>query len=139
MVLFHILLHSMHYRSFHYVTLKFCNAYLSRELEIVIHFEHNVNIMIIISLHWLSNEQSIVMVKVLVSRVWLFAVPWTVACQALLSVDFSRQEYYVVCHFLPQEIFLTRINPRSPALQADSLLHEPGKKHPITVSAVLIC
>ena len=68
MVLFHILLHSMHSRSFHYVTLKFCDAYLSRELEIVIHFEHNVHIMIIISMHWLSNEQSIVMVKVLVGQ-----------------------------------------------------------------------
>ena len=26
------------------------------------------------------------------SRVWLFATPWTVACQALLSMGFSRQE-----------------------------------------------
>ena len=28
------------------------------------------------------------------SHVWLFAVPWTVACQALLSMEFSRQEYW---------------------------------------------
>ena len=28
------------------------------------------------------------------SDVWLFAIPWTVACQAPLSVGFSRQEYW---------------------------------------------
>ena len=32
------------------------------------------------------------------SRVRLFATPWTVACQAPLSMDFSRQEY---CSGLP--------------------------------------
>ena len=30
----------------------------------------------------------------LLSRVWLFATPWTVACQAPLSMEFSRQEYW---------------------------------------------
>ena len=28
------------------------------------------------------------------SHVWFFATPWTVACQALLSLGFSRQEYW---------------------------------------------
>ena len=28
------------------------------------------------------------------SRVWLFATPWTVALQAPLSMEFSRQEYW---------------------------------------------
>ena len=28
------------------------------------------------------------------SHIWLFATPWTVACQAPLSVAFSRQEYW---------------------------------------------
>ena len=28
------------------------------------------------------------------SCVWLFVTPWTVACQAPLSVGFSRQEYW---------------------------------------------
>ena len=28
------------------------------------------------------------------SRVWLFATPWTVACQAPLSMEFARQEYW---------------------------------------------
>ena len=30
----------------------------------------------------------------LLSHVHLFAMPWTVACQAPLSVEFSRQEYW---------------------------------------------
>ena len=42
------------------------------------------------------------------SLVWLFATPWTVAYQALLSMGFSGQEYSVSCHFLLQEIFLTQ-------------------------------
>ena len=33
--------------------------------------------------------------KVLVThRVWLFVTPWTVVCQAPLSMEFSRQEYW---------------------------------------------
>ena len=30
----------------------------------------------------------------LLSHVWLFATPWTVACQVPLSMDFSRPEYW---------------------------------------------
>ena len=30
----------------------------------------------------------------LLSRVWLFVIPWTAACQAPLSMEFSRQEYW---------------------------------------------
>ena len=33
-------------------------------------------------------------VCVLLSRVLLFATPWTVACQAPLSMEFPRQEYW---------------------------------------------
>ena len=29
-----------------------------------------------------------------------FVIPWTVACQAPLSMGFSRQEYWIGCHFL---------------------------------------
>ena len=38
----------------------------------------------------------------------LFATPWTVACQAPLSMGFSRQEYWSGCHALLQGIFLTQ-------------------------------
>ena len=33
-------------------------------------------------------------VKVLVTRVQLLATPWTAACQAPLSMEFSKQEYW---------------------------------------------
>ena len=35
-------------------------------------------------------------------HVWLFATPWTVAHQAPLSLEFSRQEYWKRSHFLRQ-------------------------------------
>ena len=55
--------------------------------------------------------------------------PWTVACQASLSVKFSRQEYWsgLPC---PSQGDLPNpgIKLGSPELQADSLLSEtPGK------------
>ena len=37
----------------------------------------------------------------LLSCVWLFAIPWTVAHQASLSMEFSRQEYWSGLPFLP--------------------------------------
>ena len=39
------------------------------------------------------------------SRVRLFVAPQTVACQAPLSMEFSRQEYWSGLHALLQEIF----------------------------------
>ena len=43
-----------------------------------------------------------------VSHVRLFATLWTVAFQAPLSMEFSRQEYWSGCHILLQGIFLTQ-------------------------------
>ena len=37
------------------------------------------------------------------SHVWLFATPWTVACQTPLSMGFSRQEYWSRLPFPPPE------------------------------------
>ena len=37
------------------------------------------------------------------SRIRLFAIPWTVACQAPLFVKFSRQEYWSGLPFLFQD------------------------------------
>ena len=48
----------------------------------------------------LSTERK-VNVKSL-SRVWLFATPWTVACRALPSIGFSSKNSGVGCHFLLQ-------------------------------------
>ena len=61
-------------------------------------------------------------VGVLLSHVRLFATPWTVACQAPLSMGFSRQEYWSVYPFpSPGALPDPGMDPRSPALQADSL------------------
>ena len=43
-----------------------------------------------------------------ISRIRLFATPWTVAYQAPPSMGFSRQEYWSGCHFLLQGIFPTQ-------------------------------
>ena len=59
------------------------------------------------------------------SHVWLFAFLWTVAHQAPLSIEFSRQEYWSGLPCPPPGDFLDwGIKPTSPAasaLQADSL------------------
>ena len=64
----------------------------------------------------------------LLSCVRLFAIPWTVACQAPSSVRFSRQEYWSGLPFpSPGDLPNPGIKPGSPALQADSLPCEsPG-------------
>ena len=49
------------------------------------------------------------------------ATPWTVACQAPVSMGFSRQEYWSGLPFpSPGDLPNPGIEPRSPALQADS-------------------
>ena len=54
----------------------------------------------------------------------------TVDCQALLSMGFSRQEYWNGLPFpSPKDLPNPGIEPRSPALQADSLLTEIQEKH----------
>ena len=51
------------------------------------------------------------------SRVRLFAIPWTVAYQAPLSMGFSRQEYWSGLPFpSPGDLPDPGIEPWSPAL-----------------------
>ena len=65
----------------------------------------------------------------LLSHFQLFVTPWTVVCQAPLSMEFSRQEYWSGVPFLsPGDLSNPGIEPRPPALQADSLLSEPPGK-----------
>ena len=55
----------------------------------------------------------------LLSRVWLFTTPWTVAYQAPPSMGFSRQEYWSGLSFpSPGDLPDPGIKPRSPAFQA---------------------
>ena len=60
----------------------------------------------------------------LLSHIWLFAVPWTIARQAPLPMEFFKQEYWSRVPFLtPGNLPNTRIKPKflmSPAL-ADRL------------------
>ena len=63
------------------------------------------------------------------SRVHLFATPWTVAYQAPPSMGFSRQEYWSGLPFpSPGDLPDSRIEPGSPALQADALPSDPPGK-----------
>ena len=70
----------------------------------------------------------VVCVKLL-SRVQLFATPWTVAHQAPLSMGFSKQEYWSgLSHPPPRDLpdpGTEPATPASPALQVDSLPSEP--------------
>ena len=65
------------------------------------------------------------------SRVQLFATPWTVAHRTPLSIGFSRQEFWSGLPFpFPGDLPDPGIEPRCPALQADALTSEPpGKPH----------
>ena len=60
------------------------------------------------------------------SRVRLFATPWTAASQAPLSMGFSRHEYWSGVPLpSPGDLTDSGIEPRSPALQADALSSKP--------------
>ena len=55
--------------------------------------------------------------------------PWSIAHQAPLSVEFSSQEYWSGSPFpFPGDLLGPGIEPRSPALQADSLPAPPQGK-----------
>ena len=48
------------------------------------------------------------------SHVWLFETPWTIACQALLCMEFSRQEYWTELPFpFPGDLLDPGIEPMS--------------------------
>ena len=60
------------------------------------------------------------------SRVRLFATPWTVAHQAPLSMEFFRQEYWSGLPFPSlRDLPDPGIEPGSPTLWADALPSEP--------------
>ena len=79
-----------------------------------------------------TKSRTTIKVKVKVkslSRVQLFATPWTVTYQALLSMGFSKQEYWSGLRFpSPGDPLDPGIEPGSPALQADALTSEPPGK-----------
>ena len=74
-------------------------------------------------IHWVP-ESECELVKSL-SHVQLSTTPWTIAHQAPLSMEFSRQEYWSGLPFhSPGDLPDLGIEPGSPTLQADSLPSE---------------
>ena len=90
----------------------------------------------------LLNPYSVQRVKVKVkslSRVRLFATPWSVAHQAPLSMGFSRQEDQSGLPFpSPEDLPYLGIKPGSPTLQADALTSEPPGKPSLEGITMLI-
>ena len=71
----------------------------------------------------------------LLSRVRIFATPWTVVHQAPPSMEFSRQEYCSELPFpSPEDLPDPRIKHGSPALPADALPSEPPGKLTLQVA-----
>ena len=70
----------------------------------------------------MKKQLSILLCAQSLSRVQLFATPWTTAHQVSLSMGFPRQEYWNELAFPPPgDLPDPEIEPMSPALQADSL------------------
>ena len=115
-----------------------------REFRRVLYSPFNAQVwdwhpLLLLKIHDLTHYQvSWKKVKSL-SRVQLFVTLWTVAYQALLSMGFSRQEYWSGLLFpSPGDLSNPGIEPRSPALQADTLPPEPPGKS-LRLPSFLIC
>ena len=67
--------------------------------------------------------------RYVLSRVQLFGTPWTVACQAPLSIGFFRQEYWNEMPFPPPEDLpnpgIKPMSPEPPALAGRFFTTEP--------------
>ena len=69
----------------------------------------------------------------------LFVIPWTVACQAPLSLKLFRQEYWSGLPFpSPGDLPNPGMEPRPPALQADSLPSEALRKPPWKINNIFL-
>ena len=71
--------------------------------QLIVIWNDDKTAFIVISLILFSSVHSLISVR-------LFVTPWTVAHQALLSMEFSKQETGVGSHSLFQGIFLTRVS-----------------------------
>ena len=70
-----------------------------------------------------KEDQALRHVCYLFSPVWLFGTLWTVACQAALSMGFSRQEHWSELPFpSPEDLSSPGTQPGLSALQTDSSL-----------------
>jgi len=79
--------------------------------------------------HFYFLDLFVVVVVQSLSRVQLFATPWTIAHQAPLSMGFSRQEYWSGLPFPSAgDLPGPGIEPASPALAGGFLTTEPPGK-----------
>ena len=103
-------------------SLEGCSPWGCKELDTTEQFSR-------VGIH-ISFRQGGIQVKVKsLSRVRLFATPWTVAYQASPSMGFSRQEYWSGLPFpSPGDLPDPGIEPGSPTLEADALTSEPPGK-----------
>ena len=75
------------------------------------------------------DNDFLVRVQVRLSHVQLFVTPWTVACQAPLSMGLSQQEYWSGLPFTsPGDLPNPGSKQEYPAMQANSLPSEPPGK-----------
>ena len=82
-----------------------------------------------ISATWEAPEELLKVKVKSLSRVRLFATPWTVAYQAPPSMGFFRQEYWSGFPFpSPGDLPNPGVEPRFPALEANALTSEPPGK-----------
>ena len=73
------------------------------------------------------------------SRVRLFATPWTIARQAPLSMGFPREEYWSELPFpSPGDLPDPEIKPSSPALAGGFFTTEPPGK-PLYIYEASVC
>ena len=91
---------------------------------------HKIVYSFILLFHYTVSSSIFILLKVFShSVVSDFVTPWTVACQAPLFMEFSRQEYWSGQPFpSPGDRPDSGIKPGPPALQADSLPSEPPGK-----------
>ena len=105
---------------------------LSKNKRHIFHFHQNLlNNIFSILLHWFG---------LVTKSCRTLVAPWTLAHQAPLSMGFSRQEYWSGLPFpSPEGLPYPGIEPRSSALQADSLPSEtPGKPRILLYHQALI-
>ena len=96
------------------------------------------NFVIITSLIFLSSTIHMCMCVLATQSCSTRCNPMDCTCQAPLSMEFSRQEYWSGLPFpSPGDLPNPGIKPRSPALQADTLRSKPKRK-PIYVWLMII-
>ena len=92
-------------------------------------FQRKLQVLISFPLNSLTHSSLTACVRAQsLSRVQLFATPWTVAYQATLSMGFPRQESWSGLPFPSPDPGIKLVSPASPALPGGFLTTEPPGK-----------